>query len=57
MKFVLALIVLVAVGAYGWAVGTGVGDFARDRKERDAAQKRYDIESDPDIQGSMHSWE
>lgn len=57
MKLVLMLIVLVAVGAYGWAVGTGVGDFAKDRKERDAAQKRYDIESDPDIQGSMHGWE
>lgn len=47
MKYVLLVIVLVAAGAYGLAMGNGIGGFL---KGPGAEDRKAQILNDPDIQ-------
>lgn len=55
MQYILLIIVLVAAGATGYALGGGFQSFLRDDKF-DRKKKIY-IDEDPDIQGNMHAEE
>lgn len=55
MQYILLIIVLVAAGATGYALGGGFQSFLRDDKF-DRKKKIY-LDEDSDIQGNMHAEE
>ena len=55
MKYLLIAALLLAFGAFGKLIGSGVGPAEDERRLALALPLRAALDEDPDIQGSMHA--
>ena len=53
MKYLLIAALLLAFGAFGKLIGSGVG--SAERRAKGQGKRKPALDEDPDIQGSMHA--
>lgn len=55
MKYLLIAALLLAFGAFGKLIGSGVGPAEDERRAKWQGKRKPALDEAPDIQGSMHA--